>query len=230
MFTGFVINLNYHTDRLYQFNQHPDAKYFKRISAVDHKVLSLLEAQFLFNISKLERKIKRPITLGEIGCTLSHTLAWQNFIQTKNNELDDYAVIAEDDIQLCTGFAEKIVQIITYLKDRNLKFNIVLLHKLGLYQQYQSSDEQTKHYTVTSIIEAKQIDNDGSALYLIKKSYAQHLVKWLITKKPYWLADHFSIFGVDNVGIIQPFLGKISPNITSCLEKEREQARKILLG
>lgn len=229
MFTGFVINLNCHVERLYQFNQHTDAKYFKRIPAVDKQILSLLETQFLFDLPKLEQQIKRPVTPGEIGCTLSHIIAWQNFSQMHNNEPNDYAVIAEDDIQLCIGFSKKIAQITDYLKKTNSQFNIVLLHKLGLYQQYTTSDEQTTQYKITSITEKTQIDNDGSALYLIKKSYAQYLVNKLISQKPYWLADHFSIFGGDNIGLIQPFLGKISPDTKSYLEEDREQARKTRL-
>lgn len=230
MFTGYVINLSRHIERLYQFNQHPDAKYFKRIDAVDKKILSLLPTQFYFDHIAIEQEIKRPITLGEMGCTLSHILAWQDFAESSTSSPYHYAVIAEDDIQLIPNFSEKILTILHYLEAHSSPFNIVLLHKLGLYQQYNSRDEHNTQYTIQPIEGKIHTDNDGSALYLIKKSHAQFLIQTLSTQKPNWLADHFSTFSPAHIGLIQPFLGQISSLCSSDLEQEREQARKIILN
>lgn len=225
MFTGYVINLNSHTHRLHQFNQNLDAKFFKRIPAIDKQTLKSIPPQFIFNFDKLEEEIKRPVTLGEIACTLSHILAWKDFSEDSSHSLNDYAVIAEDDIQLCPEFSERVSNIINYVKNIEPKFNIILLHKLGLYQSYLMTDKNTIEYRVSSIIDKDHIDNDGSALYLIRKSYAKDLIKQLINQKPYWLADHFSKFGGNHIGMVQPFLGRILPSTPSSLEHDRELAR-----
>ncbi|WGE84762.1 glycosyltransferase family 25 protein [Actinobacillus equuli] len=227
MFYGYVINLNRHPQRLQRFLAHSDAKYFERIPAIDKKVLDLLDApELLFNIEKIKSIIGREITLGEIACTLSHISCWQKIAENPQLELTDFAVIAEDDIQLVDNFHYFLSNILQELKNRP-KIEIALLHKLSLFHEgfYTASAEQRDFHFLTDN-HSSLFDSDGSALYAIRKDRAIQLVEQLKTNKPYWLADHFThICPTQNMLVLNPLLGKIVNPNDSDLEADREIAR-----
>lgn len=227
MFYGYVINLNRHPQRLQRFLAHSDAKYFERIPAIDKKVLDLLDApELLFNIEKIKSIIGREITLGEIACSLSHIRCWQKIAENQQLELTDFAVIAEDDIQLVDNFHYFLSNILQKLKNRP-KIEIALLHKLSLFHEgfYTASAEQRDFHFLTDN-HPSLFDNDGSALYAIRKDRAIQLVEQLKTSKPYWLADHFThICPSQNMLVLNPLLGKIANPNDSDLEADREIAR-----
>lgn len=225
MLKGFVINLDRHPDRLYQFNQHSDSKYFFRIPAVDKKVIELGNyADFLFNRKALETAIHRQVTLGEIGCTLSHIKTWQAIAEDNDLTDNDFAVVAEDDIQLITHCFDYLNSIVPQLK--SFHADIIILHKLGLYTENKPGLFSGKDLTYRIPQNRFMIDNDGSALYLIRKSKAQKLTQYLETHKPYWLADQFSQFcELAKIFILSEMFGYIPENATSDLEQERDLAR-----
>ena len=73
MIKSYVINLERHKDRLEKFYKQNQTSSFERVNAIDKNVLTALGYEkFYFNISALENKIHRKITIGEIACTLSH--------------------------------------------------------------------------------------------------------------------------------------------------------------
>lgn len=227
MLTGYLINLNRHPHRLLEFFQHPDAKYFERIPAVDKKLLELFGTDSLFfNTDKVKQKIGRPITLGEIGCTLSHILCWEKIASNPNLQPQDFAVIAEDDICLIADFAHILRRQIDQCFQHS-SLNLVLLHKLGLCHSQFKTAQNGSDFELIQNGDEFLFDNDGSGLYLIRKRKAQELIEGLMRNKPSWLADHFSEFcPLQEIGLINPLLASISSQSISDLEEDRQIARR----
>ena len=69
----------------------------ERISAVEGKKLSYQERQKILITKGLKRRIlcPRDLSLGEIGCFLSHRLCWERLCDSNHN----FALVLEDDIQ-----------------------------------------------------------------------------------------------------------------------------------
>ncbi len=66
---------------------------FSRISAVDGSLLSNEKADELYNY-KATKSYYKQLNNGELGCFLSHRLAWQKIIDQQL----DFAVVLEDDL------------------------------------------------------------------------------------------------------------------------------------
>ncbi|MDO4698038.1 MAG: glycosyltransferase family 25 protein [Pasteurellaceae bacterium] len=228
MLQGYVINLDRHPERLFTFYQQPEARLFQRMPAVDKQILALLgNGDLLFDIASLKRNIQRPVTLGEIGCTLSHLKVWQAIANNTQIAEHDFALVAEDDIRFIPHFDQYLVSLVQSISQQAL--DIVLLHKLGLYIEGNlprfSGGGGTLHYFIPTL--ACQCDNDGSALYLIRKAKAKSLVSELASRKPDWLADQFSAFcELDRIAILSHQFGYIEENSSSDLEQERNIARQ----
>jgi len=90
-----LINLDRRTDRLANFKRNFNYD-FDRISAIDGKELSIKDNnlcyknKIIFENAKFFKNIKK----GEIGCFLSHKLAWEKVI-----EKNEPCIIFEDDVE-----------------------------------------------------------------------------------------------------------------------------------
>jgi len=103
-FKVFLINLDKSTDRL-ELCQNELKKYnidFERIPGVYGKDLTTEEVETIYDESRNDKHYKKPLSLGEIGCYLSHIKCWQKIVDEKL----DYAVILEDDFKLDSNFKE----------------------------------------------------------------------------------------------------------------------------
>lgn len=69
---------------------------FTRIPAVVGNELSEIEQNQLYDKERFIIECKKPVTLGEIGCAMSHRSIWQKMV----DEQIDYALILEDDIDI----------------------------------------------------------------------------------------------------------------------------------
>lgn len=225
MLQGYVINLDRHPERLFKFYQQADAHFFQRVPAVDKQVLALLgNGETCFNLSALAKKIQRPVTLGEIGCTLSHIKAWQAIANNENLQDHEFAVVAEDDVKLIANFQSYLTAFIKLIT--NLPFELVILQKLGLYSGHISLfNGGDLSYSIPS--SSRECNDDGSSLYLIRKSKAKSLVAELASRKPDWLADHFSTFcELNHIAILSHQFGYIEDHSQSDLEADRNVARQ----
>ncbi|MBF0785228.1 glycosyltransferase family 25 protein [Muribacter muris] len=226
MFQGYVINLDRRTDRLSQFYQQQEAHSFQRVAAVDKEFLALIgDGREVFNTAFFCQSIQRPITLGEIGCTLSHIKTWR--LIAENNQLadDDFAIVAEDDVKLIANFSQYLTACLAHFK--STQADIVLLQKLELAKGGNValfSGGDLNYFVPKSAVEC---DNYGSSLYLIRKSKAVSLLKRLEAEKPAWLADQFSLFcELDKMIILSQLFGYVPPETESDLENERNLARQ----
>ncbi|MCK3655320.1 hypothetical protein A4G19_05970 [Pasteurellaceae bacterium Macca] len=169
MLKGYVINLDQRPDRLQRFNQHPDAKYFTRFSAIDKQVISALGEYHVFDTQRYLSVDNRPVTAGEIGCTLSHIGCWKLIAEDDQLNDEDFVVIAEDDVELVPRFSLYAQKLIESLQDpKESQIHFVVLQKLGLHSQapFEVATETTTNFVCQKLAYAHQCIRDGSSLYL----------------------------------------------------------------
>ena len=97
----------------------------KRIEAVDGSLVDyekLLENKMDLCKSWLDPLEDRPLTPGEVGCILSHTIAWRQIVKT-----GEPGVILEDDL-----YHAKPTYNITQIKERLDEFDLVYLSKYNM--------------------------------------------------------------------------------------------------
>lgn len=231
-FKGYVINLNRHPERLFQFYQQPDAKFFQRMPAVDKKILDLIDLESVFNCNRLKTRIFRDVTAGEIGCTLSHIQCWKAIAQDHSLNENDFVVVAEDDVCFCPQFSSVVASLIAQLKTQ--PYQLVILQKLFLDKSNAAfnmnlsvaNEHSLTEFHLLNSANSHFFDDSGSALYLISKKLAKQLVQQLENYKPFWLADHFStICPLEQLAILNPLISFVPDDAESDLEAEREVAR-----
>lgn len=223
--TGYVINLDREPGRLQKFLSQTEASFFQRMPAVDKKLIELFDLDNFFDTARFLEIDRRSITAGEIGCTLSHIACWKAITHNKALIDDDFAIVAEDDVILCDNFSTIVSNVIVYLKQRP-DVDVLILQKLGIFDLkwrnclYKGEDE-------IDLFKISSYNNDGSALYLIRKSCARALTERVKSEKPYWLADWFDVFGDhDRTLVASPLLGYVAGgvNAPSDLELDRQVA------
>lgn len=232
-FVAYVINLNQRADRLNRFYQHGDAHYFQRVPAIDKTMLDIStygNLDYLFNIKQACQILGRDITAGEISCTLSHIQCWKNIANNTDLNNDDFAIVAEDDIQLQPYFYENVQRLFAEIKNK-ADVNILILQHLFWTNVADLSlaNNLVLQFKYLNSLQGQFFDFNSSALYAIRKSHAKTLMNYLDTHKPFWLADHFSCFcPVESMCTISPLLGVIPDGIDaeSDLEIERQKARE----
>ncbi|MEH6344609.1 MAG: glycosyltransferase family 25 protein [Bermanella sp.] len=113
-FKIFVINLDERADKFKNAEDQILAQNLvcERISAVRGSNLSQQELEQAYNSELNKKNYLKALSLGEIGCYLSHISAWQKIV----DEDLDYAIVLEDDCKLEANFKE-ITKIIPLLKD-----------------------------------------------------------------------------------------------------------------
>lgn len=215
--TAYVINLDRRPDRRDRFFAHPDAHHFTRVSAVDK--LDLAKHAYLkdnlFNSQPILDwfPFRTEVTLGEVACTLSHIECWRKIAANPNLLNHDYAIVAEDDIVLIPDFAAVWQRVLNIKSVAERKYDLMTLHRLHTTVPNDgSTTAQLASLTSTlhcgSFANVRHYDSASAALYAIKKSFAQALIRQLQSTKPYWLADLFSRFcAPEQLIAIIPMLG-----------------------
>lgn len=102
MIRAYVINLDRSPERMLQMHgmlQQLDLP-FERISAVDGNALS---SERIREVTRLAPGRKSP-TAGQIGCFLSHRLAWERIALGQ----DDYGLVLEDDVIFASNFKQVV--------------------------------------------------------------------------------------------------------------------------
>ncbi|MDO5059714.1 MAG: glycosyltransferase family 25 protein [Neisseria sp.] len=222
---AYVINLDRHSDRLFEFYRQPDTHYFRRVAAVDKQVLALLgTTDFCFDTAFIRDHIDREATFGEVGCTLSHIKTWQLIAENADLAENDFALIAEDDVRLINGFSYHLTKLLPAF--RAMSADLIVLQRIYINENSERL-YQGGEFALAAPQSYLDCDDGGSSLYLIRKSKAAELVRKLNSEKPHWLADEFSLFcPLDKMFIAQKALGYVPSNSVSDLEQERIIARR----
>ena len=188
--TCYVIYASEKIERLSDFLQYSSDSYFVPISAISKEQVSLLgNSSALFNLKKAEELLERTPNNKEIAHTLSHIQCWKAIAENKQLQDNDFALIAESEIQPVENFIQHAI----HYANKYSSYGIIKLQRDGetpaCERLYQASDEpdaliygDTNQY------------NYGCSLYLIRKNVAKKLTALLSETKPYWLADQFAAF------------------------------------
>ena len=188
--TCYVIYASEKIERLSDFLQYSSDSYFVPISAISKEQVSLLgNSSALFNLKKAEELLERTPNNKEIAHTLSHIQCWKAIAENKQLQDNDFALIAESEIQPVENFIQHAI----HYANKYSSYGIIKLQRDGetpaCERLYQASDEpdaliygDTNQY------------NYGCSLYLIRKNVAKKLTALLSETKPYWLADQFTAF------------------------------------
>ena len=188
--TCYVIYASEKIETLSHFLQCASDSHVVPISAVTKEQVSLLgHSSALFNLKKAEELLDRTPNNKEIAHTLSHIQCWKTIAENELLQDDDFALIAESEIQPVENFIQHAIN----YANKYSSYGIIKLQRDGktpaCERLYQASDEpdaliygDTNQY------------NYGSSLYLIRKDVAKKLTALLSETKPYWLADQFTAF------------------------------------
>lgn len=188
--TCYVIYASEKIETLSHFLQCASDSHVVPISAVTKEQVSLLgNSSALFNLKKAEELLDRTPNNKEIAHTLSHIQCWKTIAENELLQDDDFALIAESEIQPVENFIQHAIN----YANKYSSYGIIKLQRDGktpaCERLYQASDEpdaliygDTNQY------------NYGSSLYLIRKDVAKKLTALLSETKPYWLADQFTAF------------------------------------
>lgn len=183
-------------------------KYFSNYSifeAVYGKELSTEYTNNLLDFTKMQKYLKRNLTAGEVGCSLSHIKIYEDMI---NNDTEK-ALILEDDI----SFDNNLLEIINNIEKLDLNWDIILLG----HHTYFSRDVDTltsfwsKKHKLSNLYNLRRPSELGYGTYgyLISRNGAIKLVNEL--EKFYKPIDHYT--GNDNytnLYIITPSIIKIN--------------------
>ena len=188
------------------------------IDAVYGKKLSIEETQRVYDKQLAIKECGRELTLGEIGCTLSHLAIYQAML----DENIQQAVVLEDDVLLAPQFLELIGNVSSFPTDYELML-------LGYY-----ADEVTEKISPANIWSKEKIVNGINAQRLVMPTYGTHgylinlagakklLRELALIKKP---IDHYTgidrylnMYALDNrVVLLDP-----TYKAMSCIEEERK--------
>lgn len=128
MIDAYVINLEKDIQRkealIQNIKEHNVDQHinFNFIKAIEEKTLN--EYNFKICNTWFDPLLRTGITVGEVGCALSHYKCWNDFYNSKK----DHAIIFEDDIQFTDDFNEKLEILINYPKNAD----IVYIHRKPL--------------------------------------------------------------------------------------------------
>ncbi|MCQ8878380.1 glycosyltransferase family 25 protein [Pseudoalteromonas shioyasakiensis] len=107
--TIFVINLERSPERLATSQQQlaSHGLCFERIDAVDGATLTPAQINSHYSARLNKEKYHYPLSVGQIGCYLSHRKAWQTIVDRQL----DYAIVLEDDFILEESLTDTISNI-----------------------------------------------------------------------------------------------------------------------
>ena len=191
--TTYVLNLLKDKERKeymqYVLSDYPNLD-IQYVNAINGKNLSLDEILNQFDNNKAYKRYGRECDLGEIGCSLSHRLAFDLLMNSESN----YALILEDDIVIGDGFSSVLEKLLPLI-DIDAPCVILLSGGVSYYK---------KRYYNTLCLGVVYM-GDYAHSYLINKAAAKLI---LDDKKAYIFADDWDYIrnrGV-NVLVILPHL------------------------
>lgn len=203
-------------------------KYFSNYSifeAVYGKELSTEYTNSLLDFTKMQKHLKRNLTSGEVGCSLSHIKIYEDMI---NNDTEK-ALILEDDI----SFDNNLSETINYINKLDLNWDIILLGHHTHFSRLIDTKISfwSKKYKLSNSYDLLRPSEIGYGTYgyLISKNGAKKLLDEL--KTFYKPIDNYT--GNDkytNLYVVIPSIIKIndylSENLNS-MEERKISSKKI---
>jgi GR25 family glycosyltransferase involved in LPS biosynthesis len=115
---------------------------------------------------------------GFIGCALSHYGLWLELIK---DTVNDYYIIMEDDVILCSGYKEQLAKLETHIKDKD-----ILYHGYTMYNTNRSKNKEKYDYSLVTRdtdVTVCELDTNfyvgGTFGYSITKNGAQKMIDYI---------------------------------------------------
>jgi GR25 family glycosyltransferase involved in LPS biosynthesis len=176
----FVINLKRRVDRLQTFVNTNEGKIvsFDVVDGFDGK-----NGQTSHKIMKAFKSGDYDYRSGIVGCAISHVNVWKLFLQDRTTE---YAIILEDDVDVCHNFQDKIVYLIQRYQEQ---FDVIMLHQnpwQKMHFEFQLGIPKADFLTVEQAFK----QNMGSAAaYIVSRKGATQLLQHVSEKGMYNAVD-----------------------------------------
>lgn len=190
---------------------------FERIEAIDGRKLSVSDIEKSYDESLNNRCFKHPLLHAEIGCYLSHRLAWQKIVDGES----EGAFIFEDDFSV-TGDLKTVIRAVTNDKQ---PWDIIKLYTRRPHKKMFHAKSLGKSH---KLVKPYNIPNTTLA-YAIKRDAAKKLLE---EKLPFYRPvdeDHkrFWEHGLD-IRLVLPVV--LAPGTEAMSENSIERTRKSTLG
>jgi len=221
----FVINLKRRQDKLERIK-----KRLQKYSELDYEIFCAIDGKTIDN-QYMEKNgyksypnwydpnLKRKMTKGEIGCSLSHWNVWKIILEKQL----EYALIIEDDAEFTEQFSEKIKLIPEYLKDNDL---IYLGRKVFNTNEEKIDDHICKpnfsYWTVgyaVSLNGVKKLVDTGFDQKIIP---VDEFLPYMYAKNCCKELEHYNIN--KNIGAVAFIESIINPESGSFMESDTEQS------
>lgn len=200
--TTFIINLEEAKDRKeYMKNilvTMSDMFAYSFVSAVDGRRMTEQEIGGRFDTALAYKRYGRPLSGGEVGCTLSHYQCYEKIAKLPQN----YALVLEDDITIL-GDMKEIENLIPYI-DREEPAIIFLSGDYWYYRTRKISE----HLQLASVYDAV-----GSYAYLINSAAAKRILEK--NELPACVADNWSLYRRQGIRLYAVYPYMVDANIES---------------
>lgn len=228
----YLISLDKDQHRRELFFAQPDTQDFKLFSAINTMNASAETLDKRFDSSHFLQYYARPVTKGEIGCSLSHLAVYQQIADDSHIHNDEYCLICEDDAFFHHDFQQNMDKLLS----QNPSADMILVGQSKI-PDFNHIELEINYPTTFSFLQHKIRDCDfvicypyknyfaGTVAYLIKKSAAKILLDKVIDHhKCYWLADDFILFGNQfglDIQIVRPLMAIENITLNSNLATNR---------
>ena len=195
----FVINLKRRIDRLQSFihNNQNKLSSFDIIDGFDGK-----NETPNHRIMRCFRSGDYDYRSGIVGCAISHIKTWKIFMQDKKSE---YAIILEDDVNVCSNFEEKIVYLLGRYQGQ---FDILMLHQNPWKKGTFSFKLNTPQATRLTVDQAFKQNMGSAAAYVVSRQGVKNLFNHINQKGIYNAIDWIIMKSGDQQRVLytSPFL------------------------
>ncbi len=184
-----------------------------------------------FDVAGARRRYGRPLSRGEIGCSLAHLSAMREFLEaTDGRPAETLGLITEDDTVYADGALPVLVRLAGVTGE---------LTMLG-YHTRQNPFVGSGHATITELTHGNALVRlvpfvGGAQGYLLSRATAERIVSQADAARPDWMADDYQRFygmGLDVCGLRHPILLLAEHSDTSSIGAERtaEQRRQAAMN
>ena len=160
----YLINLEKDVDRLNHMTKQLDQLgiEFERIDAINGREIAEINSPLWQKFNKTrsdkENGLGRPLTYGEVGCSLSHLVCYEKLI---NSDLD-CAIILEDDLLLDKNFWRAVESITS--KGQRQHWNIIQF----TYTNHNSLDKLILEFHYIFKLELRKLKRDWRPINLMR--------------------------------------------------------------
>lgn len=235
----YLISLTKDIQRREIFFRQTDAQDFQVLDAINTMHESPENLITIFDSEKFKKRYARPVTKGEIGCTLSHLAVFRLIKNDENIKNNEYCLICEDDAFFNEDFqyhVDCLIRQVEYTERiTEKKYAEIILLGQSKIASFDDIELELTYPTTFSFLQKKILGSSfkysytykpyfaGTVAYLIKKSAVDIFLEKAI-ERPFWLADDYLLFKKEfklDICNVRPLLAIENPNLQSNLEDFR---------